>query len=389
VRVVDVLDPEPPTAALVPVASVTAPATTQTFMVVYGDDVQIDESSFGDGDVLVTGPNGFNQLAHFVSSAVHMDDGRRTVTYSFTPPGGTWSYTANGSYTLQLQASEIADNAGNFAPAATLGTFSVKLPVPDLGGNTTATAAYLGIVTPDYQTTSADYLSRGDRNDYFRIRLKAGATLDMKLYGMTDDADLQLLDGNGRIVQTSARVGTRSEFITRTLAAGTYYLRAYYSGASSTPYWLRVSTAVSAAPADTVGDTLDSAAYIGIITPPAAVTYAEALGGGDANDFYRFRLKQSVSMDVFLQGMTDDAQLSLLDSSGRAIRTSANAGSANEVVSRTLQAGTYYLRVFSDRAVTTQYSLKFSAGSVTAAAPVAASRPALFSTTALKDLLAA
>jgi hypothetical protein len=389
VTVVTIVDNVAPTATFGSAGATTAGAAAQTFTVFYADDGDLNDASFGDGDVLVTGPNGFSQLARFVSLERDLHDSGRTVTYSFTPPGGAWSYTANGTYSLQLQAGQVTDAAGNPAPAAALGSFAVRLPIPDLGGTSTDTAAYIGIVSAGYATTSTDFLSRGDRNDYFRLRLKQTTPVDVKLYGMTEDADLQLLDGYGRVVQTSARVGTRSEVITRTLAAGTYYLRAYYGGASSTQYWLRVSSGVGAtaiAP-DAAGNTLASAAYVGILSPPSLGVYADALTAGDANDYYRFRLKQSVTFDAALYGLTDDAQLAMLDGAGRAIRISRNAGPADEVVSRTLQAGTYYLRVFSDRPVTTQYTLSFAVGTAAAAPTVTAvARPSLLSAFSTRPL---
>jgi hypothetical protein len=380
VSVVDQADLVAPTATLGPISAATAGATGQTFMVFYSDNVGMSPSTFGDQDVLVTGPNGFSQMAHFVSYAVNLESGMLTATYRFTPPGGAWAYTANGSYTFTMQANQVSDGAGNAVAGGTLGSFVVRLAVPDLGGNTLVDAQYLGIVSPGYGTTSVDYVSKGDRNDYFRLRLKAAAPVDVKLYGMTDDADLQLLDGNGKVIQTSARAGTRSEIITRTLAAGTYYLRTYYSYASSTQYYLRVSSTVATPPLpDNAGNSIDAATYIGILAPPLSATFNDALDETDANDYYRLRLKQQASVDVVLSGLTADAQLSLLDVNGVAIRTSRNAGATNEVVSRTLAAGTYYLRVFSEQSIRTQYamSLKVANPPTVAAAPVPVLRPTL------------
>jgi hypothetical protein len=122
---------------------------------------------------------------------------------------------------------------------------------------------------------------------------------------------------------------------------------------------------------DAVGNSLGSATYIGILSPPTMGLYTEALANGDSNDFYRFRLKQSASMNASLYGLTDDAQLALLDGAGRTLRLSSSAGTGDEVVSRTLSAGTYYLRVFSDHPIHTPYAL-----SVTVANAPAAVKPA-------------
>jgi hypothetical protein len=59
------------------------------------------------------------------------------------------------------------------------------------------------------------------------------------------------------------------------------------------------------------------------------------------------------------------------------------------VVSRTLQAGTYYLRVFSDRPVTTQYTLSFAVGTPAAPTVTAVARPSLLSAFSTQPLAAA
>src|SRR5204863_6169689 len=140
--------------------------------------------------------------------------------------------------------------------------------VPDLGGNTLADAAYVGIISPGVVGSYSDFLSKGDRNDYYRLRIKQTTQVDVKVQGMTDNVDVQLLDGNGRVLQTSARAGIRSEFMTRLLAPGTYYVRTYYSGTSSTPYSLRVSSGVSAPGAALVTNTAATSQYAGIVVAP-------------------------------------------------------------------------------------------------------------------------
>ena len=55
---------------------------------------------------------------------------------------------------------------------------------------------------------------------------------------------------------------------TRLLAPGTYYVRTYYSGTSSTPYSLRVSSGVSAPGAALVTNTAATSQYAGIVVAP-------------------------------------------------------------------------------------------------------------------------
>jgi hypothetical protein len=322
--------------------------------------------------VQITGPNGFSQLARFVSSVAGATAGQRVATYSFTPPSGAWMYTGNGSYTIQLLSNQVADTGGNYAAPATLGGFSVKLAVPDMGGNTLTDASYIGIVSAGYATTYNDYLSKGDRNDYYRLRIKTTTSISVKMYGMTDNADLQLLDGNGRTLQTSAKTGITSETMSRLLAPGTYYLRAYYSGAGSTPYSLRVAAGVAAAAelgsgtsltlgADTVGNKTSSARYVGIVRSGSAQILGEALEGPDTSDVYSFKLTRTTGINASLYGLADDAQLQLLDGLGRVIQTSANTGLRDEAIARKLTAGNYFLQVFSSKSIRTNYALAIAA----------------------------
>ncbi|HSI32792.1 MAG TPA: pre-peptidase C-terminal domain-containing protein [Tepidisphaeraceae bacterium] len=374
ITVTDSVDPDPdpdltpPTATLATLATPVATATRYIFAVTYADAVGLDPTSPGATDVRVTGPGGFDQVARFLSAST-ADGGKSYLAYyAITPPGGAWSYKGNGSYTFAVQPGAVTDTSGNAVTAGAIGTLSVRLPIPDLAGNTLADAAYAGIVGAGYDQSYDDFVSKGDRNDYYRIRVKAATDVTIKLSGMTDDANVQLLDGNGAVVQTSNRAGTRTEYIVRTLAPGYYYLRAYYEGAASTAYGLRVTAGAVAATApgsaDTVGNTLATAAYVGIVGSGYARLYREALtsAGTDAADVYRLRIKSPTTVTAGLHDLIDNAQLALLDGDGRVLARSTRAGTKRESVSLPLAAGNYYLRVFSDSPVATPYSLDVFGG---------------------------
>ncbi len=125
-----VLDATPPTAALASAPNVTtAGGTTYTFTVTYGDNLAIDVSTLDSSDVVVSGPHGFSAAATFVSVTPPGNGTPRTATYTITPPGGSWTGTADGTYTIALRAGQVADTSGNTAPAGSLGTFAVVIPV--------------------------------------------------------------------------------------------------------------------------------------------------------------------------------------------------------------------------------------------------------------------
>ncbi|OWK34713.1 Fibronectin type III domain protein [Fimbriiglobus ruber] len=149
-------DFSPPT-----VQSVSAPAVTNAsnpsafdFTVTYSDNTAIDTSTLDGNDVLVTGPNGYSQLASFVSVDTPGNGTPRTATYELAaaqlPGGNGWDPTDNGNYTLTLQANQVADNNNNYAAAGSIGTFNVDIkqaPAITSADTTTFSAGTAGTFT--------------------------------------------------------------------------------------------------------------------------------------------------------------------------------------------------------------------------------------------------
>ncbi len=122
-----------------PTAQLTAPAfeiggtTPYTFSVTYRDNVAVNSSTIGTGDIRVAGPNGFSQVASLVSVTPSGNGTSHVATYRITPPGGSWGTSDNGNYTISQVARQVADTSGNTRPAGVLGGFTVGIPV-DTGG---------------------------------------------------------------------------------------------------------------------------------------------------------------------------------------------------------------------------------------------------------------
>ena len=121
-------DTAPPTATLASAPTVTNPGSRQyTFTVRFTDNTAVRFSTVAGSTVQVTGPNGFSTTATFVSADVSGDGPAVTATYHFTPPGGKWQASANGSYTLSLPGGQVADTSGNATAATTLGTVTANI----------------------------------------------------------------------------------------------------------------------------------------------------------------------------------------------------------------------------------------------------------------------
>jgi hypothetical protein len=249
-----------------------------------------------------------------------------------------YCYTGNTNYNIAVSAAPLA-------------------PV-DLAGNTLATAR---AITVGSSTTSyTDWVGSTDTNDYYRFTLANSGNFNLGLTGMTADADVQLLNSSGSVIASSVRAGTASESITSQLSAGTYYIRVYpYTG--DTNYNLAVSAA-PLAPVDLAGNTLATARAITVGS--STTSYTDWVGSTDTNDYYRFTLANSGNFNLGLTGMTADADVQLLNSSGSVIASSTNVGTASESITSQLSAGTYYIRVYPYTG-DTNYNLAVSATTAT------------------------
>ncbi|NCQ76570.1 MAG: peptidase S8, partial [Microcystis aeruginosa W13-13] len=81
---------------------------------------------------------------------------------------------------------------------------------------------------------------------------------------------------------------------------------------------------------DNAGNTLATARDITIGATPAS--YSDFVGSTDTNDYYRFSLGTSSDFSLNLTGLSDDADVSLLDSNGSEITSSTNGGTSNDSI---------------------------------------------------------
>ncbi len=84
----------------------------------------------------------------------------------------------------------------------------------------------------------------------------------------------------------------------------------------------------------------------------------EFVGKSDRQDFYEFKLKDKTDITIALSELDGNADLYLLNRKGKVIKKSINAGKTEEEIERTLNPGTYYVRVRSkNKNVNTHYKL--------------------------------
>jgi hypothetical protein len=114
------------------------------------------------------------------------------------------------------------------------------MPFRDLVGNTLATART--IVLDGTSVLNGEYIEAPtDLNDYYTFTNSTSATF-IRLSGLSDDLNVQLLDRNGTLLRDSTNTGiTEESLVIRT--PGTYYLRVYAAHSNTvSPYTLSVNT---------------------------------------------------------------------------------------------------------------------------------------------------
>ncbi len=222
------------------------------------------------------------------------------------------------------------------------------------------------------QRTFRNFVGTADLNDYYSFTLSEVHDFELNLFGMSDDANVALYlaeeqpDGSfdwGERIATSANWGTSDESITTPLGAGTYFVHVYprYTDTNT-----RYTLTLEATPTGIVDEGI-----VVINNLEGQRTFRNFVGTADRNDYYRFTLSEVRDFELNLFGMSDDANVALYlaqeqpDGSfdwGQRIATSANWGTSDESITRTLGAGTYFVHVYPRYTNTnTKYTLQLTA----------------------------
>ncbi len=123
-------DTTPPTATI-SASNVTTPGgSNEIVTVIYSDSGSgVDASTVDSGSVTVNGPDG--PLSLVTLSKLPSKNGPTvTAVYTFAAPGGAWSPTANGTYTVGVADGHVTDVAGN-GVAGTSANFTVNAGILD------------------------------------------------------------------------------------------------------------------------------------------------------------------------------------------------------------------------------------------------------------------
>jgi hypothetical protein len=244
----------------------------------------------------------------------------------------------------------------------------------DLAGNTLASALNIGSTSQSIN----GWVGITDLSDIYKISLTQRSTVSLALTAATRTAELQLIQdrNNNQAIDAGERLSISSasrlfaDQITTTLDAGDYYIAVGSDSLLGTSYDLSVKTSAALAMTDP-GATLATANSLNLSS--GILNVRESLSAGDAADFYKFTLAQTNQLQIRLDGLMANADLQLVDGTGAELAKSTASGLATEFLSRSLNAGTYGIRVTGAEATT--YSLNIAAAvtqaPLLAAAPIA------------------
>jgi hypothetical protein len=276
---IDPGDLTPPVAgSIAAVSAVTGGSTGLSFKVTYTDETRISEMGLGDGNILVTGPRGFAQLAALVSAQSSEDGTSRTATYRISAPGGFWDPSDNGVYGFALRADQVFDDAGNYAAGTTLGVAMAKL-APDRIGTTAGKASLVRLPTNGAAKAFAGYVMGANKQDYFRFVAGTSVKLTAQLSGLLDKAQVQVLNGKGQVLRAATKKTAGGTYFVATLAEGNYLVRVVQTGAKGT--WYRLQLSALSVASSRVRASASPTPISGVRASPAVSNSAMVLGRGD------------------------------------------------------------------------------------------------------------
>lgn len=274
----------PPSARLSASTVTTIGGATATFTVTYSSSIGINTNSFGSENVLVTGSDGFSQLATLVGT----NAATGTATYQITAPAGGWLPAENGTYTVSLRADQVRDLDGNYVPANTLGTFAVSVTADWFSENLKDV-----VLAQMARTDDAD--KQLSRNDMLQLLAYVDGNSTVSA---ADLADLRTLVANGSTLGMPGYVQQlASDVVNGNPADGEYQGKP-------------LPTLATGSPGSVLKDLVNKW-FLGLDLPAvgAGVQYAVASGSlfGSSGPHYTDVVQGSLSDCYFLAGLAEVA----------------------------------------------------------------------------------
>ena len=213
---------------------------------------------------------------------------------------------APGTYYWRVRTQ---DNSGNWSAWSTGADFTVDLTTPTVPGGLKQTVTGSSVAFAWNDSTDASGIRQ------YEIRVDNNSDFSSPEYS--------------KLVDASAASAS--------LALGTYYWQVRAQDKSGNYSAWSSSSKFVVTPTDTAGNTWQTANDIASLD--------NWVGYGDPADFYKLTMTNAGTLTLGLTGLTGNADLSLLSATGAVLKTSANAGPANESIVQSLLAGIYYVKI--------------------------------------------
>ncbi|HYE55825.1 MAG TPA: zinc-dependent metalloprotease family protein [Chitinophagaceae bacterium] len=205
--------------------------------------------------------------------------------------------------------------------------------------------------------------------DWYSFTLSANSNLNITLTNLPGDYDIILYNASGTELARSENGGTTSETITRNnSAAGTYYVQVFgYNGANSATvcYALNIGATTVTQSCPGTYDVSTNGTMSGSAQVPLNTDVKGLISPSGDVDYYRFVISTGGTITVTLTTLPGDYDLRLYNSAGTLLNSSEAGGTSNESISRSVTAGTYYLRVIGyngANSATQCYTLRVATG---------------------------
>ncbi len=105
----------------------------------------------------------------------------------------------------------------------------------DKAGNSRGKAYNFGVLKDD---ELQEFVGRSDRKDFYKFNVNEKTDVDIELRDLSGNADLYLLNNQGKVLDQSTKGGKKGEYIEEPLEPGNYYVKVQSNGRANANYTL-------------------------------------------------------------------------------------------------------------------------------------------------------
>jgi ELWxxDGT repeat protein len=264
-----------------------------------------------------------------------------------------------GRYRLSIGGTLIPDEpiiTPDPAPAPTPEPSPIPSPEPTpspTGGNSLATALPLTLPV----TSQSGFVNDSDTEDFYSFSVPSGGDYKFDLFGLTADANVEILDSAGISVKAATTTGSQ-ESLLLPLNEGSYYIRVFQgAGGAASNYGLSAALLTDNAPGTLAG----GATTATLLTPTSSLgvinsNYVLDGAKNSIEDLFKINVTERSFLNLELRGLngsnlTGNLDVELFSADGfnptseTVILTSSRPGTSAEVFGGTLFTGEYYIRI--------------------------------------------